>query len=143
MANILVVDDDIDVRAAVSAILDAEGHSVRSVGNGARALDEVARAIPDLIVLDLCMPEMDGWRFMEELYDRGLRDKTRVVVISGFIDHVARSSAAHVLQKPFDPEDLLGAIDDAMSRSPEELVEALDRTDALARLMIAIGPRQD
>lgn len=141
MANILVVDDDVAMRDVVAAILEIEGHEVRSAGNGLRALDEIDAALPDLVLLDLQMPEMDGWRFLDELYTRQLREQIRIVLMSGAIDMVARSRVRHLLPKPFEPEDLLRVVDDVMRWEPSELVEALDRTDTLARLLTGLEQR--
>jgi CheY-like chemotaxis protein len=141
MAYILVVDDDVGIRDVVSAILEIEGHEVRTAGNGLKALEELSAHVPDLVLLDLQMPEMDGWRLLDELYVRGLRDQTRIVLMSGAIDQAARSRVRHVLPKPFEPEDLLAVVDEVMRWDPAELVEALDRTDALARLLTGLELR--
>ncbi len=141
MANVLVVDDDVGVRDVVAAILEIEGHDVRVAGNGVRALEELNARLPDLVLLDLQMPEMDGWRFLDELYSRDLRDKTRIVLMSGAIDQVARSRVRHTLPKPFEPEALLAVIDDVMTWAPEELVEAMDLSGTLARLLTGLERR--
>lgn len=65
MAHLLVVDDDADSREALSRILRRRGHRVTSVPNGRDALAVLTNQSPDLIVLDLRMPEMDGIMFLD------------------------------------------------------------------------------
>ena len=65
MSSVLVVDDDADSRDAVSRFLMKSGHTVRSARNGREALIAVATIVPDVIVLDVRMPEMDGMEFLQ------------------------------------------------------------------------------
>ena len=63
--QILVVEDDASIRGLVSDLLRDDGYQVSEACNGAEALDAVREQRPDLIVLDLMMPVMDGWTFVE------------------------------------------------------------------------------
>jgi len=65
MATLLVVDDDIDGREAPCRFLETKGHHVTCVSNGKEALGAVIAAIPELVILDLFMPEMDGAGFLQ------------------------------------------------------------------------------
>jgi CheY-like chemotaxis protein len=65
MGSILVVDDDADSREAVSRLLMKSGHTVRAARNGREALIAVATTAPDVIVLDVRMPEMNGLEFLQ------------------------------------------------------------------------------
>jgi CheY-like chemotaxis protein len=65
MGSVLVVDDDADSRDAVSRFMMKAGHSVRAARNGREALIAVATTVPDVIVLDARMPEMDGIEFLQ------------------------------------------------------------------------------
>jgi CheY-like chemotaxis protein len=140
MTRILVVDDEPSIRMLIKTILQAEGHQIDTASNGREALEMVIGSVPDLIVLDLMMPEMDGWHFLEELHMRGLRRHTRVVIVSGHYDPQGisderRAHAHHVLPKPFDPTSLLELVNDALSSDPYELFEGRDRTVHLAKLI--------
>jgi two-component system, NtrC family, nitrogen regulation response regulator NtrX len=140
VANILVVDDEPAIRQLVSAILRDEGHTVETATNGHEALERVILAVPDLIVLDLMMPEMDGWRFLEELHLRGLRKQTRVVIVSGHFDprtasRGERRAARLFLPKPFEPDVLVALVNDALDRDARELYEDHDRSVSLVRLL--------
>ena len=66
-ATVLVVDDDADVTDTMREILEDEGHRVFVANNGARALEVVRAVRPDLVLLDLEMPEMDGRHFLAEV----------------------------------------------------------------------------
>ena len=65
MPQILVVEDDDAIRGLVSEVLRDDGYDVREATNGVEALDRLREERPDLIVLDLMMPVMDGWAFVE------------------------------------------------------------------------------
>jgi CheY-like chemotaxis protein len=65
--RVLVVEDEAPVRALLSEMLDKEGCDVAVAESGAAALDRLGRAKPDLILLDLMMPHMDGFAFIEEM----------------------------------------------------------------------------
>jgi CheY-like chemotaxis protein len=140
MARILVVDDEPSIRMLIRTILQAEGHTVTTASNGREALEMVIENVPDLIVLDLMMPEMDGWHLLEELHMRGLRRHTRVVIVSGHYDPEGasedrRAHAHHFLPKPFDPTSLVDLVNDALDRDPTELYKGKDRTVNLQRLI--------
>jgi CheY-like chemotaxis protein len=140
MARILVVDDEPSIRMLIRTILQSEGHSITTASNGREALEMVIENVPDLIVLDLMMPEMDGWHLLEELHIRGLRRHTRVVIVSGHYDPQGvsedrRAHAHHFLPKPFDPSCLIELVNDALEREPAELYQGKDRTGNLKRLI--------
>jgi CheY-like chemotaxis protein len=105
---ILVVDDDYDIREVIADVLTHGGYRVSAASNGKVALEETRANRPDLIVLDLMMPVMNGWQFMEaRRADPGIAG-IPVVVITAFRNaHV--EGAAELIQKPFDFETLLTA----------------------------------
>ena len=140
MARILVVDDEAAIRELITAIVEDEGHEVRQARDGVEALEAIIEDIPDLVVLDLAMPGMDGWKLLEELHARGLRRQTRIVIVSANYDpstapHLHKSRVGHFLAKPFEPESLVQMIDEALLQNAEELYDKLDRVDHLARLI--------
>jgi CheY-like chemotaxis protein len=138
MAHILVVDDEPAIRLLIETIMEGEGHRVRTAGNGREALARIEEDLPDLIVLDLMMPEMDGWHFLEELHNRGLRKQTRVVIVSGYADSTGNNTrrlSRHYLAKPFDIESLISLVNDALEQDSEALYSQIDRRVSLARLI--------
>ena len=110
--SVLVVDDDPTIRATVSDILELEGYKVSTATNGAEALREVERGHPDVVVLDMRMPVMDGWSFARELHQRDL-DVPILVVTAAQNARVWANEidAAGYLAKPFDLLDLLDAVE--------------------------------
>jgi two-component system OmpR family response regulator len=67
MAKVLVVDDDVDTLKLATMILNRAGHKVTSVERGAVALEEVARERPDIVLLDIMLPDMDGFSVAQKL----------------------------------------------------------------------------
>jgi CheY-like chemotaxis protein len=111
---ILIVEDDDDIREALTQILELEGYTVREAANGREALDISAREPPSLILLDLMMPVMDGWQFRAEQIKDPALAQIPVVVISadaGIHEKVASFGAASVLPKPISLDRLLRAVE--------------------------------
>jgi two-component system, chemotaxis family, chemotaxis protein CheY len=107
---VLVVDDDPDILEALSEILEAEGFEVRRAKNGLEALDRLGPLAPDLVLLDLMMPVMDGWEFAQKMRQAGDYAKVPIIVLSA--DRNVGSKAKEIgavghLAKPFELNDLL------------------------------------
>jgi CheY-like chemotaxis protein len=112
--RVLVVDDEPDIRATVSAMLEIEGYHVDEAVNGADALHAVEQRPPDLILLDMRMPILDGWGFASEMRRRG--NRTPIVVMTAARDAArwAREiAAAAFVAKPFGMDDLINAVERA------------------------------
>lgn len=107
--RILVVDDDDDVRRlAVMALSRVGGHEVTSVASGADCLAALAVELPDAVVLDVMMPEMDGPTTLNAIRDDpATRDVPVVFLTAGVVDadmdRLKTLPAAGILNKPFDP----------------------------------------
>ncbi|MFC1673662.1 response regulator [Pseudomonadota bacterium] len=80
MADILIIDDDADIRQLVAIHLEGEGHTVRHAENGRGGIEEADKMRPDLIILDINMPVMDGTQVMKAL--RAADDTANVPVIA-------------------------------------------------------------
>jgi CheY-like chemotaxis protein len=112
-----VVDDDPFIRDLVSDLLVDQGYAVDTAQNGAVAIERVQRHQPDAIVLDLMMPVMDGWQFVETCYPDGPCDDIPAVVLSAAHDLPAatrdlrRRGVRAVLGKPFALGDLLATVE--------------------------------
>lgn len=112
--RVLVIDDEPDIRATVSAMLEIEGYDVDEAANGADALHAIEARPPDLILLDMRMPVLDGWGFASELRRRGHR--TPIVVMTAARDAAhwaAEVAAAAFVAKPFGLDDLITAVERA------------------------------
>src|SRR6476660_6193437 len=96
MAQILVVDDDADTAEATAQFLRRSGHQVRSVPNGREALAALSEAVPDVAILDVRMPEMDGITFLEVMRCYLRWESVPVILITGYPDD-PRLARAHKL----------------------------------------------
>jgi len=109
--RVLVVDDDPDIRELLFTALEDEGFEVVPAANGQEALAIMETFRPDVIVLDLMMPVMDGWQFAQAL--RARADDIPLVLLSAARDlrvHARQLQAADMIEKPFDLSELLPKI---------------------------------
>ena len=109
---VLVVDDDAGVREFVRANLELEGYLVREAASAAEGLTALEQEPPDLILLDVMMPEVDGWEMLRQVQERFGVGAIPVIVFSGQVEEravdVAESRGARgFLGKPFDPQRLI------------------------------------
>ena len=110
--RILIVEDDLAVVLALSMVLEQEGYGVATAANGEQALRAVDEEAPDLVLLDLWMPVMDGWQFLERLRspEHPLHDLP-VIVLSADVKARRRNLPVQLfLDKPMDVDRLLHAV---------------------------------
>jgi CheY-like chemotaxis protein len=108
---VLVVDDDPDLRDLLTIALEQDGLDVQRAANGREAIDSMVRQRPDLILLDMKMPVMDGWAFCRELDRRG--ERPPIVVLTAASDPAERAAEVRAegwLGKPFDYYALLAMV---------------------------------
>ncbi|MBA3641045.1 MAG: response regulator [Chloroflexota bacterium] len=114
MTSVLVVEDDPDVRNLERAMLEFCGFSVTVAANGAEALRALEQNRPDVILLDLMMPVMDGLTFLAERSRRGLAASVPVLCLSSadreMTAYAIRLGASECLQKPSDVDTLCDRI---------------------------------
>ncbi len=120
MSTILVVDDELGIRALLSEILADEGHTVELAENASQARAARERSRPDLVLLDIWMPDVDGITLLKEWGSVGLLTMP-VIMMSGHgtIDtatEASRYGASAFLEKPITLQKLLKAVDQALSR---------------------------
>ncbi|NOZ59756.1 MAG: response regulator [Euryarchaeota archaeon] len=112
MARILLVDDEPDIRYITRRMLERAGHSVVEAGDGETALDILRREPPDLVLLDVRMPGMNGWEVCRRIKEDSTTGSIPVVMftVRTSKDSVKRSrecgAEAHI-NKPFEREELL------------------------------------
>src|SRR4051812_11316327 len=120
MANILVVDDELGIRDLLSEILNDEGHNVDLANNAAQARSARAKGRPDLVLLDIWMPDSDGVTLLKEWASGGLLTMP-VVMMSGHatIDtavEATRIGALDFLEKPIALQRLLATVKRALAQ---------------------------
>jgi len=109
---VLIVDDDERVREYVRVNLEMEGYAVREAGNAEEGLGVLEDVSPDLILLDVMMPEVDGWEMLRRVQERHGVGAIPVVMFSGKVnEQSAQEATARGAQgfvgKPFDPQQLI------------------------------------
>ena len=134
MANILVVDDEMGIRDLLSETLGDEGHTVLLAENAAEARSERLKARPDLVLLDIWMPDTDGVSLLKEWSAGGLLNMP-VLMMSGHatIDtavEATRIGAMDFLEKPFPLAKLLAAVKKALVAKPVQKAGAADAAPA-------------
>jgi two-component system, chemotaxis family, chemotaxis protein CheY len=113
MKHILVVDDDESFREFVRIALRTQDYAVDTAADGAEALDKVRQDPPSLLLLDLMMPVMDGWQFVDACRKEPGCEQVPIVIMSAG----QRANAAGALQaqaflaKPFGPSDLFQVVE--------------------------------
>jgi CheY-like chemotaxis protein len=113
MKNVLIVEDDVDAREGLAAVLEGEGYSVLEAGDGEEALERLRHFPVCLVLLDLMMPGMNGWTFRaEQMKDPQLADIPVVIVTA---DATASAKAqrlgvASYVTKPIDFTRLLQVV---------------------------------
>jgi CheY-like chemotaxis protein len=113
--SVLVVDDEPQVVWVLEFSLQGEGYETFTAHDGFEALDQIRRHKPDLMVLDVMMPRMDGWSVLEALSDLPVALRPRVVMVTALASPTDRAraeqlGAAAYVPKPFDMEHLVGVL---------------------------------
>jgi DNA-binding response OmpR family regulator len=148
MARIYIADDDADIRSVLSFSLAQRGHQVSAAQDGKGVVTAVSEDAPDLLVLDLIMPNVDGYRVLNDLEASGLRNEVKVLVVTARNSEqdrveVFERGADGYLSKPFEPEEFLEAVEDLLEASPEELrrhrEHERDQASLLAQLESVFG----
>lgn len=148
MARILVVDDNDDVRQLVAGVLTEEGHKVQIAANGASALEVLRLNAPDVLILDIMMPEVDGYTVLKTMTEEGLKKRTKVLVLTAKSteqDWVRgyRLGADYYLTKPFTMIELINTLNQVLRSTPEQLRkrrnEEIEKARLFSRLENAFG----
>jgi CheY-like chemotaxis protein len=124
---IFVLEDEVAVRTVLVEALGSAGHDVRDFGDGQQALDEVDRIVPELILLDMRMPRMDGFKFLSALRRKPAAKAVPVIIVSGLGDELLQAidartaeelGVAGIFAKPFDVPTLLRYVGSVITREP-------------------------
>lgn len=145
MANILVVDDELGIRDLLSEILNDEGHQVELAENAAQARAARLRARPDLVLLDIWMPDTDGVTLLKEWSTTGLLTMP-VIMMSGHatVDtavDATRIGAFAFLEKPITLQKLLKSVESGLARETARRVAAA--TPAVSSVTTVVAARDD
>ena len=110
--TVLIVDDDPKLREYVRVNLEMEGYSVKEAGSADEGLGVLDESTPDLVLLDVMMPEVDGWEMLRRVQERHGVGAIPVIMFSGKVDEQAAEEAASrgaqaFIGKPFNPQELI------------------------------------
>jgi DNA-binding NtrC family response regulator len=141
-ANILVVDDESDIRNLIQEILSEEGYDVATAANAAQAREALRRRAPELVLLDIWMPDTDGISLLRE-WQQERRINCPVVILSGHgtvetAVEATRLGAADVVEKPLSLNKLLRTVDKALRGAPAAGRGASERV-MLPPIFAAVG----
>jgi len=113
--RVLVIDDDIPLRGMLAAALRQAGFQVLLAGDGAEGHRAFTIHHPDLVLLDLAMPDVNGWDFLQKLQETGHLGNVPIVVVSAHLrvepQALLQMGVAAILPKPFNLPDLLTLIE--------------------------------
>jgi DNA-binding response OmpR family regulator len=138
-ASVLVIDDDADIRGLLRELLGRAGYEVFDSSNGREGLRALYGSAPDLVLLDVSMPEMDGWQTLERI-----RDVSEVPVImltarAAELEKVRglKAGADDYVTKPFGRQELLARVEAHLRRSGERVEQPGTYADGLVTIDFA------
>jgi len=155
--RVLIVDDEPAIRRFLRAGLGAQGYQVSEAQNGQAALDQFRKSAPDVLVLDLGLPDIDGFRIIEQLRESG--SAVPIIVLSSRVDEVGKVRALDLgaddyVTKPFGVEELLARLRTALRhrlqqqgerpifRSGELAVDLVRRIVTTRGAEVKLSPRE-
>jgi DNA-binding response OmpR family regulator len=148
LGEVLVVDDDPAVRELLAVVLGNTGFTVRTAEDGVAALRAVQERAPDLLVVDVMMPGLDGYGLLRTLRQQGLADTARVAFLTCKGDEPDELKAWELgcddyIAKPFDPDRLGRRLRELLGQPAATLQERrqteLQKADVLDRLELAFN----
>jgi two-component system alkaline phosphatase synthesis response regulator PhoP len=111
VTTVLIIDDEAPIRLLCRVNLEAEGIDVIEAGDGPTGLELARRSLPDLVLLDVMMPGLDGWAVAEELLDDAATDGIPIIFLTARAEFRDRARGLDIggvdyITKPFNPVDL-------------------------------------
>ena len=120
--RILCIEDDPEMIELLRLILERRGFLVEGAGGGKAGLQAVRENPPDLVLLDLMMPDMDGWDVFQQMKERASTQGVPVIVVTASGQSIDREFGLHIAKvddfivKPFSPQGLLESVDRVLAR---------------------------
>lgn len=113
--RVLVIDDDLPIRGMLAAALRQHGYQVLLAGDGGEGQRALTIHHPDIVLLDLAMPDVNGWDFLQRLQETGHLGKIPIIVVSAHLrvepQAILQMGVKAILPKPFNLPDLLDLIE--------------------------------
>lgn len=124
MAKIIVIDDEPDVIELVTFVLEKDGHEILSETDGAKGLALIQRELPDIVILDVMMPAMDGYTVTSKLFEQ---EKTRdipviILTAKGKVRELFQvlHNVIGYISKPFEPNTLKSIVNDVLEKKKKK-----------------------
>ncbi|HBG74338.1 MAG: two-component system response regulator [Chloroflexi bacterium GWB2_49_20] len=120
--RILCIEDDDEMIVLIRLILSRHGFEVLGASGGAAGLEMIQQDKPDLILLDLMMPEMDGWEVYQQIKAVETTQKIPIIVVTAKAQSIDRVLGLHIakvddyIAKPFSPQELLDSVESVLNR---------------------------
>ncbi len=135
-----MAEDSAEIGNLIRTVLVQEGHDVRWEADGRRALDTMLEQQPDLLVLDLMMPVVDGYETLREMKRAGIKSSTKVLILTARASEADwvrgyRLGADGYLTKPFEIDELVAAVEDLLTMSTAEIDARREEELTKARLL--------
>lgn len=115
-ARVLVIDDYPQILRFIELCLRANGYEVATAGSGEEALEHIAARPPDAILLDIRMPDMNGFQFMARAKEMGQWPVVAYSATPEYAGDALRAGATTFLRKPLDLQQLLGVLDELLNK---------------------------
>jgi DNA-binding response OmpR family regulator len=119
---ILYIEDDQEMIELIRLILRRRGFEIRGANSGKEGLEIIRKDHPDLLLLDLMMPEMDGWEVYQQLKADEATKNIPVIIVTAKVQSIDKVLGLHIakvddyIAKPFSPQELLTSIDNVLAR---------------------------
>lgn len=123
--SVIYIEDDLEMIDLVSLILNRRGFQVKGAHGGRNGIDMVFQEIPDLILLDLMMPGMDGWEVYQQIKANETTRHIPVIVITAKAQDIDKVLGLHIAKvddyicKPFRPQELLDSVERIIKKAPQ------------------------
>jgi DNA-binding response OmpR family regulator len=126
LKRIICVEDESEMIDLIRLILSRRGFDVRGANGGKEGLEAIRKEIPDLVLLDLMMPDMDGWEVYQQMK---ANEKTRdipVIVVTAKAQSIDKVLGLHIakvddyIAKPFSPQELLNSVEKVLSKNKKD-----------------------
>ena len=119
---ILCIEDEQEMIDLISLILSRRGYEIRGANSGKEGLEIIRKDHPDLILLDLMMPDMDGWEVYQHMKADEATKNIPVIVVTAKAQSIDKVLGLHIakvcdyIAKPFSPQELLASVDNVLGR---------------------------
>ena len=123
--KIVYVEDELEIIDLVKLILSRKGYEVIGAAGGREGLDTIREVVPDLVLLDLMMPDIEGWDVYQQMRADDATRHIPVIVVTAKAQNIDKVLGLHIakvndyISKPFSPQDLVNSVDKVFEAEPQ------------------------